>query len=156
MSPLRSVLNAAKRNCGDYLAPVPPSSLKAQDFMRPTIGVNPTKKEPRQTRRPLRLPIAVKMANPLKLIQLPKQVRKRASVGEKVPSPKLECPMIRVHCPICQKKMHGQTTSEWPDYPFCSPRCRLIDLGRWLKEDYRLPAEDDNFPEDSDNSTYPT
>jgi endogenous inhibitor of DNA gyrase (YacG/DUF329 family) len=37
--------------------------------------------------------------------------------------------------------MHGQGPSEWPDYPFCSRRCRLIDLGRWLKEEYRLPAQ---------------
>jgi endogenous inhibitor of DNA gyrase (YacG/DUF329 family) len=31
---------------------------------------------------------------------------------------------------------------EWPDYPFCSARCRKIDLGRWLGESYRVPAED--------------
>jgi endogenous inhibitor of DNA gyrase (YacG/DUF329 family) len=29
----------------------------------------------------------------------------------------------------------------WLDRPFCSPRCRLIDLGRWLGEDYRLPSQ---------------
>lgn len=27
-----------------------------------------------------------------------------------------------------------------PDFPFCSPRCKLIDLGRWLGEEYRIPA----------------
>ena len=26
-------------------------------------------------------------------------------------------------------------------FPFCSERCQLIDLGRWLSEDYRIPAE---------------
>jgi endogenous inhibitor of DNA gyrase (YacG/DUF329 family) len=25
-------------------------------------------------------------------------------------------------------------------FPFCSERCRLIDLGAWLDEDYRLPS----------------
>jgi len=25
--------------------------------------------------------------------------------------------------------------------PFCSPRCRLVDLGRWLDEGYSLPTE---------------
>jgi endogenous inhibitor of DNA gyrase (YacG/DUF329 family) len=25
-------------------------------------------------------------------------------------------------------------------YPFCSARCQLIDLGRWLGEEYRVPA----------------
>lgn len=25
-------------------------------------------------------------------------------------------------------------------YPFCSDRCRLIDLGKWLGEEYRIPG----------------
>jgi len=29
-----------------------------------------------------------------------------------------------------------------PAYPFCSERCRLVDLGRWLGEEYRVPADD--------------
>jgi endogenous inhibitor of DNA gyrase (YacG/DUF329 family) len=36
---------------------------------------------------------------------------------------------------------------EWPDFPFCSPRCRLIDLGRWLGESYRIPSEADGEEE---------
>jgi endogenous inhibitor of DNA gyrase (YacG/DUF329 family) len=35
----------------------------------------------------------------------------------------------------------GQSTAEWPQFPFCSPRCKLIDLGRWLGEKYRFPAD---------------
>jgi endogenous inhibitor of DNA gyrase (YacG/DUF329 family) len=31
---------------------------------------------------------------------------------------------------------------ENPDRPFCSERCRLIDLGRWAEESYRIPAGD--------------
>ena len=27
-------------------------------------------------------------------------------------------------------------------YPFCSERCRLVDLGKWLGEEYRVPAEE--------------
>lgn len=27
-----------------------------------------------------------------------------------------------------------------PAFPFCSPRCKLVDLGRWLGEDYRVPG----------------
>jgi len=30
-----------------------------------------------------------------------------------------------------------------PRGPFCSPRCRLLDLGRWAGEEYRVPAEPD-------------
>ncbi len=49
--------------------------------------------------------------------------------------------MIKVRCPICEQEMHGQTAAEWPDFPFCSPRCKLIDLGRWLGEKYRFPSQ---------------
>lgn len=51
--------------------------------------------------------------------------------------------MIRVSCPICQKVMEVESLAAWPAFPFCSDRCRLIDLGRWLGEDYRLPAGSD-------------
>jgi hypothetical protein len=51
-------------------------------------------------------------------------------------------------CPQC-----GQQVT-WPDtvtYPFCSERCRLIDLGMWAQGDYRIPgepvADDDMGPE---------
>jgi hypothetical protein len=26
-------------------------------------------------------------------------------------------------------------------FPFCSERCQLVDLGKWLDEEYRIPAE---------------
>lgn len=40
-------------------------------------------------------------------------------------------------CPICGKPAMREHR------PFCSQRCARIDLGRWLGEEYRLPAEDD-------------
>jgi len=45
--------------------------------------------------------------------------------------------------------MEGQSPKEWPQFPFCGERCKTIDLGRWLKETYRLPAEggDDDAPQ---------
>ena len=49
--------------------------------------------------------------------------------------------MIKERCPICDRKMHGASTAEWPQFPFCSPKCKLIDLGRWLGEGYRVPVE---------------
>lgn len=48
--------------------------------------------------------------------------------------------MIRVRCPICERWMEAERPATMPDYPFCSSRCRLIDLGRWLGEAYRIPA----------------
>ncbi len=47
--------------------------------------------------------------------------------------------MNKIYCPICEKELLGQK-SEWPDYPFCSSRCRKIDLGRWLGERYKIPG----------------
>jgi endogenous inhibitor of DNA gyrase (YacG/DUF329 family) len=39
-------------------------------------------------------------------------------------------------CPVCDAAVSLQTT---PTAPFCSDRCRLIDLGRWLEEGYSVP-----------------
>jgi endogenous inhibitor of DNA gyrase (YacG/DUF329 family) len=39
--------------------------------------------------------------------------------------------------------MEGASEREWPQYPFCSPKCRLVDLGRWLGEAYSVPAKSD-------------
>ncbi len=49
--------------------------------------------------------------------------------------------MIKVSCPICGRRMEGQSTADWPAFPFCSQRCKTIDLGRWISEDYGIPAE---------------
>lgn len=49
--------------------------------------------------------------------------------------------MIKVTCPICGRVMQGQSRGEWPAFPFCSERCRLIDLGRWLGGNYRITPE---------------
>ena len=59
--------------------------------------------------------------------------------------------MKSVRCPICATAMPGQA-GEWPDYPFCSPRCRKIDLGRWLDERYAIPGDDEAKSEASEES----
>jgi uncharacterized protein len=43
-----------------------------------------------------------------------------------------------VTCPVCKRKVEVEDT---PAAPFCSERCRLLDLGRWLKEEYAVPHE---------------
>jgi hypothetical protein len=48
-------------------------------------------------------------------------------------------------CPICGKPAQPQYR------PFCSARCAQIDLGRWLKGNYRIPTEE--APEDSDEES---
>jgi hypothetical protein len=45
--------------------------------------------------------------------------------------------MKTLKCPVCKKEV----PLDAPEMPFCSERCRLIDLGRWASEEYRIPAE---------------
>ena len=39
-------------------------------------------------------------------------------------------------CPICGKPADPKTK------PFCSVRCRQVDLNRWLSEGYRIPGSE--------------
>jgi endogenous inhibitor of DNA gyrase (YacG/DUF329 family) len=41
-------------------------------------------------------------------------------------------------CPICGKPVPPRPENR--SAPFCCDRCRLIDLGKWLGEEYRIPA----------------
>nr|WP_319390373.1 DNA gyrase inhibitor YacG [uncultured Cohaesibacter sp.] len=47
-------------------------------------------------------------------------------------------------CPICSKP----STKE--SYPFCSERCRQVDLSRWLSGVYAIPASEEDDPDESD------
>jgi endogenous inhibitor of DNA gyrase (YacG/DUF329 family) len=44
-----------------------------------------------------------------------------------------------VPCPVCRKITRYHPDN--PYRPFCSERCRLIDLGQWLEEGYRVAGE---------------
>jgi endogenous inhibitor of DNA gyrase (YacG/DUF329 family) len=46
-------------------------------------------------------------------------------------------------CPICKKTVQEAHPGEPPPrfFPFCSERCKLIDLGRWLGGKYQVPVE---------------
>ncbi len=48
-------------------------------------------------------------------------------------------------CPICQRQF---LASESEALPFCSSRCRLVDLGRWLDERYGLPMPPEEASEE--------
>jgi hypothetical protein len=41
-----------------------------------------------------------------------------------------------LHCPICRKEVPLDS----PEVPFCSDRCRLIDLGKWASGDYKVAS----------------
>jgi endogenous inhibitor of DNA gyrase (YacG/DUF329 family) len=45
-------------------------------------------------------------------------------------------------CPICKKEVARGDA----EYPFCSERCRLIDLGNWSSEKYAVPGPPERSP----------
>jgi endogenous inhibitor of DNA gyrase (YacG/DUF329 family) len=61
---------------------------------------------------------------------------------------------VKVRCPICKKAVKSTD----PYFPFCSDRCRVIDLGKWSSGEYVIssPVKDaeepsrEDAPEDSD------
>jgi len=55
-----------------------------------------------------------------------------------------------VKCPTCRKETPWENN---PHRPFCSDRCKTIDLGAWVEERYRIPSEDNdlNLLEDDDD-----
>ena len=46
--------------------------------------------------------------------------------------------MSTPRCPTCERDL--PPAHENPVHPFCSPRCKLIDLGNWLDGAYRIPG----------------
>jgi endogenous inhibitor of DNA gyrase (YacG/DUF329 family) len=48
--------------------------------------------------------------------------------------------MTVVNCPTCSAKV--EWTEENKYRPFCSNRCKQIDLGAWAEEKYKIPAAD--------------
>ncbi len=53
-------------------------------------------------------------------------------------------------CPICREEVELRADNEF--FPFCSQRCKMEDLGKWLNEDYRMPMG----PDSTERSLTPT
>jgi uncharacterized protein len=53
---------------------------------------------------------------------------------------------MKWHCPICRKPTDSEAGS---DFPFCSERCKLLDLGNWSSEKYVVsePVMDESLAE---------
>jgi endogenous inhibitor of DNA gyrase (YacG/DUF329 family) len=64
---------------------------------------------------------------------------------------------VKLRCPICKKVVKNTDA----DFPFCSDRCRIIDLGKWASGSYVVsaPVTDadepirESNPEDSDEES---
>ena len=54
-------------------------------------------------------------------------------------------------CPICRRPVEADA----PARPFCSERCRLLDLGNWLDGRYAVPVADDDSSSDVPESEEP-
>ena len=54
----------------------------------------------------------------------------------------------RIKCPTCDRTMEWSPDN--PYRPFCSERCKLIDLGAWLSEQRGIPG--DAAPQDDESS----
>jgi endogenous inhibitor of DNA gyrase (YacG/DUF329 family) len=53
---------------------------------------------------------------------------------------------MKVKCPRCG----AETTYEGnPFHPFCGERCKLVDLGKWMSEVYRVPTTTSDEEEDA-------
>ncbi len=54
-------------------------------------------------------------------------------------------------CPICRKPVEWK---ENPFRPFCSERCKLLDFGRWVSDEYSVPGKPVTI-ENGDSPTEP-
>jgi endogenous inhibitor of DNA gyrase (YacG/DUF329 family) len=48
-------------------------------------------------------------------------------------------------CPICGEEVTPRSANK--AFPFCTARCKSIDLGKWLNEEYRVPETPDEAGE---------
>ena len=57
----------------------------------------------------------------------------------------------KIKCPMCEKEVQFDDKKKLPlNFPFCSKRCKLIDLGKWLNEEYTIsdPITEESLLED--------
>ncbi|MBI3831337.1 MAG: DNA gyrase inhibitor YacG [Planctomycetes bacterium] len=58
-------------------------------------------------------------------------------------------------CPRCGKRYAYRSVKEHKPFPFCSVRCRDVDLGNWLTEKYVVPGPapkpEESFEDESDD-----
>ena len=54
-----------------------------------------------------------------------------------------------ITCPLCNKQT--EIDKKNPYRPFCSERCKLIDLGQWADESYKIPESKQNIFSNNDS-----
>ncbi len=62
--------------------------------------------------------------------------------------------MLTVNCPHCGQPVEWLPAQRFR--PFCSERCKLMDLGAWASESYRIPVQElDDTPDEDHGSEEP-
>jgi endogenous inhibitor of DNA gyrase (YacG/DUF329 family) len=59
---------------------------------------------------------------------------------------------MKHRCPICKKMVKvspKKQSEEAKFFPFCSRRCKLIDLGAWLDDKYKIVSKPSDTPSDT-------
>jgi uncharacterized protein len=81
----------------------------------------------------------------------PQRVSSATALRQIMPIPRT------VSCPQCGAAVEWTPASKWR--PFCSERCKLIDLGAWATESYRIPvaqpSESTGAPASDDDTVQP-
>jgi endogenous inhibitor of DNA gyrase (YacG/DUF329 family) len=55
--------------------------------------------------------------------------------------------MAERRCPTCGRPAALRVAGQPGPFPFCSERCRQVDLGRWFSEQYAVPAVEEEPPD---------
>jgi uncharacterized protein len=65
--------------------------------------------------------------------------------------PAFKQPEKNLRCPSCDMLVEYSPSNR--SLPFCSQRCRLVDLGRWLNEEHTLPFDPDSDEQQESESS---
>jgi endogenous inhibitor of DNA gyrase (YacG/DUF329 family) len=58
---------------------------------------------------------------------------------------------VKIICPVCK---NATTWEENPWRPFCSERCKLIDLGKWISEEYKIEEKKEEEKQEIQDTGY--
>ena len=72
----------------------------------------------------------------------PKKARKSPATSRKA---------YRTACPVCAAKVLSRDLANDRFFPFCSRRCKLVDLGKWFDGEYCISRDNDEDEEDFDD-----
>ena len=57
---------------------------------------------------------------------------------------------LKINCPNCDKQNTWQLENKYK--PFCSARCKLIDLGEWASENHKIPGDPINLKQSTEEN----